>query len=111
MHPYIRTGSQKLCNMKVMLLVLIFKENGLFTLLKIGFLLSKVVVVLWCCKRNLKIIVKLPAFHWLQFAVQSQAQDTGLLPLLKGITMGVYLRNCKRQLVEFLVPHTTRVWL
>jgi hypothetical protein len=41
MHSYIGTGSQKLCNMKVMLLVLMFKENGLFTLLEIGFYFPK----------------------------------------------------------------------
>jgi hypothetical protein len=34
------------------------------------------VAVLWCYKRNLKIMVKLPVFHSLQFAVQAQAQDS-----------------------------------
>ena len=33
-------------------------------------------VVLWCNKRNLKIMVKLPVFHSLQFAVRVQAQDS-----------------------------------
>ena len=39
-------------------------------------LLSKVVVVLWCCKGTLKIVVELPVFYWLQFAVWPQAQDS-----------------------------------
>ena len=39
-------------------------------------LLSKVVAVLWCCKGTLKIVVELPVFYWLQFAVWSQAQDS-----------------------------------
>ena len=39
-------------------------------------LLSKVVAVLWCCKGTLKIVVELPVFYWLQFAVWPQAQDS-----------------------------------
>ena len=33
-------------------------------------------VVLWCCKGTLKIVVELPVFYWLQFAVWPQAQDS-----------------------------------
>ena len=34
------------------------------------------VAVLWCYKENLKIVAKLSVFHWLKFAVLSQAQDS-----------------------------------
>lgn len=39
-------------------------------------MLFKVAAVCWCCKENLKIVVKLLVLHWLKFAVQFQAQDS-----------------------------------
>jgi hypothetical protein len=50
-------------------------------------LLSRVVVVFWCYKKNFKIIVELPMFHWLQFAVPSQVHNVWVEKVSSG-TLG-----------------------
>ena len=47
----------------------------MFTLLKLGFAFQNCGCAL-VLQEKLKIMVKLPVLHWLQFAVQAQAQDS-----------------------------------
>jgi hypothetical protein len=62
-----------------------FGETGLFVK-RLSFAFPKVVVVLWCCKGNSKIVVELPALHQLQFVERSNRTLNKILNRQKGAT-------------------------